>query len=374
MKALRVAAAFAAASLVLAGLGSCKPIGYYLDKVYKVHGQVTVDGTSPPEPIGSVEVFLGDWQYSELTNCNGDYEMEMAAGTWTINFAKDGYLPKSVEGVRVDSDNPRYMLNVALTPVQPEGLLTVTGKITIEAGLWSDPVGTRETILIGIDTHLLDLVTLDISNIDHNVLPSMAHEEETYSYSISGVPAGTYYLAAAIDMNGDGEVNLGDYAGIYGNLDPGDPTDPADDPPANVAIDADHTVFDFSIEQFSWEPYGTWENTRYNADGEEPGPMARLVFLEGQDGDPDVVELYENTGDTTAAQTIQFEITDHWVAGQAQWFLFPVDMGAGIMYFVMRISAEDTVLEIASSSDDTRPAEIDPDTSDTYVTYSRQEQ
>jgi hypothetical protein len=50
-----------------------------------------VDGTNPPTPVGSVEVFVGDYQYSELTNYNGDYEMEMAAGTWTLHFVKEGY-------------------------------------------------------------------------------------------------------------------------------------------------------------------------------------------------------------------------------------------------------------------------------------------
>jgi len=124
------------------------------------------------------------------------------------------------------------------------------------------------------------------------------------------------------------------------------------------------------VEQFTWKPYGTWVNTRYDADGPEPDPMAKLVI---KDDGPDVVELYDNTGDTSSAQTIQFEITDHWTVGQTQWFLFPVDLGTEI-YFVMRISAENTVLEIASSSDDTRPTEIDPETSDTYVIYSRQEE
>jgi len=123
------------------------------------------------------------------------------------------------------------------------------------------------------------------------------------------------------------------------------------------------------VEQFTWEPYGTWVNTRYDADGPEPDPMAKLVI---KDDDPDVVELYHNTEDADFAQTIQFEITDHWTVGQTQWFMFPVDLGTETIYFVMRISAENTVLEIASSSDDTRPTEIDPDTSDTYVIYSRQ--
>jgi len=249
-------------------LVTCKPIAYYLAQVYKVHGQVTVEGSSPPEPIDSVEVFVGEWQYSELTNYNGDYEMEMAAGTWTINFVKDGYLPKSVTGVTVGPDNSRYTLNVMLTPVQPEELLTVTGTITIEGGLLSNPGGTNETILVGIDTNLVDLVTLDIPNIDHQVASPLADGTTTYHYSISGVAPGTYYLASAIDVDGSGTVNDGDYALIYGQLNPGDPTNPADDPPANVVIDAAHTVFDFELHKLaSLSIFDTWSIGELTVDG-----------------------------------------------------------------------------------------------------------
>jgi hypothetical protein len=93
MKALRVLAALGLASISPVSLATCKPIAYYLGQVYKVYGRVTVDGTDPPQGLGSVEVFVGDYQYSKLTNYNGDYDMEMAAGTWTINFVTEGYKP-----------------------------------------------------------------------------------------------------------------------------------------------------------------------------------------------------------------------------------------------------------------------------------------
>jgi len=84
--------------------------------VYKVYGKVTVAGTNSPTPLCSVEVFMGDYQYSELTNYNGDYEMELPEGTWTINFCKDDYEPASAE-VTVGPDNPRVEMNVVLEPI-----------------------------------------------------------------------------------------------------------------------------------------------------------------------------------------------------------------------------------------------------------------
>jgi hypothetical protein len=92
---------------------SCKPIAYYLEQVYKVHGTVTLAGSAGATPVGSAEVFVGGYQYSELTNYYGDYEIELTEGTWTINFVKDGYEPVSAE-VTVGPGAPRVELNVEM--------------------------------------------------------------------------------------------------------------------------------------------------------------------------------------------------------------------------------------------------------------------
>jgi hypothetical protein len=72
------------------------------------------------DPLESVEVFIGNYQYSELTNGLGDYELELAAGTWTLEFIKDGYETQSRE-VTVDAANARVEMDVALSPPQPPG-------------------------------------------------------------------------------------------------------------------------------------------------------------------------------------------------------------------------------------------------------------
>jgi hypothetical protein len=54
-------------------------------------------------------------QYSELTNGLGDYEIELAAGTWTLEFNKEGYEPAAVE-VTVNEEIQRKEVNVALEP------------------------------------------------------------------------------------------------------------------------------------------------------------------------------------------------------------------------------------------------------------------
>ncbi len=92
-------------------LMACQPISYYLQKVDKAYGNVT-DGTG--QPLESVEVFVHGYQYSELTNGLGDYEIELADGSWTLDFVKEGYTTVSVPGVTVSPKNPRVRVDVTL--------------------------------------------------------------------------------------------------------------------------------------------------------------------------------------------------------------------------------------------------------------------
>jgi hypothetical protein len=123
---------------------------------------------------------------------------------------------------------------------------TVTGTITINGNLVSNPAATNETIRVGIDTSLVDIVTLDLLDIAYQTSASIADGTASYSYTITGVPAGTYYLACSIDVDGNGVLGVGDYVAILGNLNPGDPLDPSDDPAANFMVNADE-VSDLTI-------------------------------------------------------------------------------------------------------------------------------
>ncbi len=127
MKGLRVSVGLVTAALSLI-LVNCKPIPYYLEQVCKVYGTVTVAGSEGATPIGSVEVFVDGYQYSELTNYNGDYELELVEGTWTVSFQKDGYEPASAE-VTVSLDAPRFRLDVEMVKIGPpppqDGSVTV---------------------------------------------------------------------------------------------------------------------------------------------------------------------------------------------------------------------------------------------------------
>jgi hypothetical protein len=97
-------------------LAGCKPMAYYLEKVDKAYGKVTEAGTGVP--LESVEVVLGSYQYTELTNGLGDYELELAEGTWTLHFVKDGYVTVD-RVVTVNASNPRVKVDAQLTPVAP---------------------------------------------------------------------------------------------------------------------------------------------------------------------------------------------------------------------------------------------------------------
>ena len=47
-------------------------------------------------PLESVEVSVDSYQSSEPTNGLGDHELEMAGGTWTLEFRQDSYEPQKV--------------------------------------------------------------------------------------------------------------------------------------------------------------------------------------------------------------------------------------------------------------------------------------
>jgi hypothetical protein len=104
-------------------VGSCKPIEKYLEQVCKVRGTVLDSVTQ--NPISSVEVFIDGYQYSELTNVDGEYEMEMAEGTWTLRYEKAGY-EATTESVTLSKTNPRVVLTTRLDRIWsplPAGIL-----------------------------------------------------------------------------------------------------------------------------------------------------------------------------------------------------------------------------------------------------------
>jgi hypothetical protein len=132
----------AAVVVIAALLPGCKPIPYYLQMVYKVHG--TVRDADSGDPIESVEVFISTYQYSDLTNGLGDYELEMAAGTWTIEFVKEGY-ESQFHDVTCSETDPRIRLDVDLVPTGgggPSGENIIFGTVSLAQwmiGLGMDP-------------------------------------------------------------------------------------------------------------------------------------------------------------------------------------------------------------------------------------------
>jgi hypothetical protein len=96
---------------------TCKPIPYYLARVCKAYGKVTDGATGLP--LESVEVSIGTYEYSELTNGLGDYELELADGTWTLQFEREGYETWSVDVTVNSVDTPKCRQDAVLVPVLP---------------------------------------------------------------------------------------------------------------------------------------------------------------------------------------------------------------------------------------------------------------
>ena len=73
---------------------------------------------------------MGDHQQSELINYHGDYELELAAGSWTTSVRRDGQAPASAE-VTVSAEEPRIRLDVETRPVgRSLADDTITGSLT----------------------------------------------------------------------------------------------------------------------------------------------------------------------------------------------------------------------------------------------------
>jgi hypothetical protein len=124
-------------------LVTCKPIDYYLQRVYKAYGKVTDAKTG--KPLESAEVFVKGYQYSELTNGLGDYEIELAEGTWTLEFAKEGYSTAESEPFQVGPTLQRKEVNATLSLIQVKqytltvlsggnGTTSPSGNITVDHG------------------------------------------------------------------------------------------------------------------------------------------------------------------------------------------------------------------------------------------------
>ena len=87
------------------------------DELFKVRG--TVVECPAGKPLVSVEVFVNDYQYSELTNSEGDYEIELPEGKWNLNFVKDNFTSEVVE-VNVGPQNPREEITTCLLKTTSE--------------------------------------------------------------------------------------------------------------------------------------------------------------------------------------------------------------------------------------------------------------
>jgi hypothetical protein len=173
-------------TMILVG---CKPIAYYLERVYKAHGTVTEAKTGQTgDPLESVEVILGDYQYSVLTNGLGDYGIELAEGTWTLHFVKDGYTTVDKQ-VTVSASIPRVKVDVQLSR---------TGYQL--SGTWASPSGV--TVPNGVYGYLKLVASGGLPTAQALYWTrSSGFSGGSSSYSIAGIAAGTYTVYAFIDMN-----------------------------------------------------------------------------------------------------------------------------------------------------------------------------
>ncbi len=247
---------------LVAVLVSCKPVTYYLAMVYKAYGTVTEAGSGAL--LESVEVSIRSYQYSELTNGLGDYEIELAEGTWKLDFVKEGYLTETRE-VTVGPGNPREKVDVVLTPVG----------FTL-SGAWPSPTGA--TIPDGVFGYI-KLTASGGSPTDAALYwsQSTAFSGGSASYSVTGIAAGSYTAWAFIDANANAPNSDASFP------DPGDWVLQA---PKQVTIAGELTLnFDpgeWAPVALAASPYGTWSAPSVSFTLNENGTFQNSYI--GQDG------------------------------------------------------------------------------------------
>ena len=187
----------------------CKPIPYYLEQVCKVYGQVTDAKTG--DRLESVEVSVDPYQYSELTNGLGNYELEMAVGAWTVTFTRDGYETQSVD-VKLEARGDRIEVNAALVPENTSPLAngTITAELTGAVG-YDTSVFVLAVVAAGeeILPDYSNLIGSDVNNIINGDSTCIAMDTSSQAVSFTG--GESYDAYAFIFANPAAPLSPGDY-------------------------------------------------------------------------------------------------------------------------------------------------------------------
>jgi hypothetical protein len=332
-------------SLVLVALTvttviACKPISYYLQQVYKAYGKVTEAGTGVP--LESVEVFLGTYQYSVLTNGLGDYGIELAEGTWKLDFVKDGYVTES-RMVTVNASNPRVKVDVLLTRsggCKLSGTWAIPGSITVPNGIYG----------------YVKLVASGGLPTDQALYWTRSNESSGGSagYSIAGIAAGSYTVWAFIDVNGNAPNNAsalpdaGDYSLQTG---------------MSITISGNQTLnlgpSGWAGPEASFSVVGTWVNPAYN--NHNGMPPARIVAT------ADSMTFYNNDTDTTdPVFSGSYTVARDWASDGAHYF----EINAMAAFGLARVSNNNNTLE-TNGSGTAYPTSINQ-SDPSYEIYTRQ--
>jgi hypothetical protein len=325
---------------------TCKPITYYLEQVYKAYGKVSEAGTGIP--LESVEVFVGAYQYSVLTNGLGDYGLELAEGTWVLSYVKDGYNTET-RTVTVNAKVPRVKVDVVLT--RPGFTLS---------GTWASPSG------IGVPNGVYGYLKL-VAGVG---LPtdqalywtrSNAFSGGSASYSISGIAARTYTAYAFIDMNANAPNSA---AAMPDSSDSYLQTGQQVNISGNQTLNLGSSGWITPGPEASWTWVGTWVNPAYNLGG----PPAKIISTTVS------FSIYTNTSATTPLGIFEYDVTEDWIFGGAHYFKIhlrtPLPGTPPLSFILARVSNDNTTLEAVVSAT-TYPASIDT-TDSSHSIYTRQ--
>ena len=218
-----------------------------------VSGTVT-DGADPLEEVDVISFLDGTIVDIAGTDASGEYEFELAVGTYTLQFEKDGFETKAVDDVEITQDE-QTTEDVALTPTDTNpGTLTGTvtdngsphdgltvelhddGSVetdtTDEDGEYSfEAQAGSYTLVIDDDGEAFAPVKIALTIVGDEVTtqdiqlraprPEPVGESETAPQDLTGD-------SHCEDITGDGEFTIGDVQALFNALQNGDiPSDDA---------------------------------------------------------------------------------------------------------------------------------------------------
>jgi hypothetical protein len=182
-----------------------------------IDGTVLLDGGQ-----GNVaDVVITVWYHTASPDANGDYGMEVEAGTYDVTASLEGYVTGIIPAVVVTEDETTFNVDFTLVPVPTTGLITGIVELENDAGDVAQVVVSSGGVAISPDStgfYSLEVVagTWDVSaslegfytQVIQGVVVVAGETTPDIDFFLPQIPDVGYVSGYVILVNGTGDVTL----------------------------------------------------------------------------------------------------------------------------------------------------------------------